>query len=103
MFKIKKGDTVQVISGDDAGKKGKVLRVLPKVRRAVVEGINLVKKHRRKTQQDQQGGVVSLESPLSISSIMIFCKHCNRPVKIGFIILKDGTKSRVCKICKEAV
>ena len=103
MLKIRKGDTVQVIQGDDKGKKGKVLRLLFKEGsiRALVEGINLVKKHRRKTQQDQQGGVVSIESPVSISTLMIFCKQCNRPARAGFIVLKDGAKSRICRSCKE--
>ena len=94
---------MQVIKGDDRGKKGKILRILPGGGRAIVEGINLVKKHRRKTQQDQQGGIVSIETPVGISNLMIFCKHCNRPVKAGFIVLKDDTKSRICKVCKEAM
>lgn len=103
MYKIRKGDMVQVIAGDDKGKKGKVLRVFPEAKRALVEGINLVKKHKRKTQQDQQGGVVSIESPISIYNLMIFCKHCNRPERVGFMVLNDGTKSRICKSCKEII
>ncbi|MBN1913831.1 MAG: 50S ribosomal protein L24 [Candidatus Omnitrophica bacterium] len=103
MFKIKKGDIVQVIKGDDKGKKGKVLRVLLDSKRAIVEGVNLVKKHKRRTQQDQQGGVVSIETPISISSLMLFCKQCNNPRRSGFLVLKDGTKSRICKSCKEVL
>ena len=104
MLKIKKGDIVQVTKGDDSGKKGKVLRVLLKEGRgrAVVEGINLVKKHKRRTQQDQQGGVVSIEAPVNVANIMVLCKHCNRPARVGISVLKDGTKSRICKACKEA-
>jgi len=101
MLKIRKGDTVEVISGDDKGKKGRVLNLTPGGKRALVEGINLVKKHKRKTQQNQQGGVVSVEMPLSLSNLMLFCKRCNGPVKIGFLLLQDGTKSRICKTCKE--
>ena len=101
MHKIKQGDLVQAIKGKDSGKKGKVLQILSDKGRAIVEGINLAKKHRRKTREDQQGGIVSIESPISLANLMHFCKHCNRPTRIGFTILKDKTKSRFCKICKE--
>jgi large subunit ribosomal protein L24 len=103
MFKIKQGDTVQVIRGDDRGKKGKVLSISPAAKRAIVEGINLVKKHKRKTQADQQGGIVSIETPIALSNLMLFCKHCNRPVRVGIARLKGQVKSRICKSCKEAI
>lgn len=101
MLKIKKNDSVQVIKGKDRGKKGKVLNVIAASGKAIVEGINQVKKHKRKTQQDQQGGVVSIEKPISISNLMVVCKSCNRPVRIGFQIQKDGNRARFCKACKE--
>jgi large subunit ribosomal protein L24 len=101
MLKIRKGDTVEAIKGEDKGKKGKVLAILSGGRRALVEGINLVKKHKRKTQQDQQGGVVSIETSISLSNLMLFCKRCNSPVRVSFQRLADGTKSRLCKTCKE--
>jgi large subunit ribosomal protein L24 len=103
MYKIKKSDMVQIIKGKDKGKKGKVLIVYKETNRALVEGLNLVKKHRRRTQQDQQGGIVSMESPLAISNLMLFCKTCSRPVRAGFTNLKDGTKVRICRSCKETV
>ncbi|MDD5730299.1 MAG: 50S ribosomal protein L24 [Candidatus Omnitrophica bacterium] len=104
MSKIKKGDTVQVVKGDDKGKKGKVLRVFGLEKRVLVEGINLVKKHKRKTRQDQQGGIASIEAPISISNLMLFCKACNSPVRIGFTVSKETkAKSRFCKNCKEAI
>lgn len=104
MLKIRKGDTVQIIKGRDRGKKGKVLEVFcGKSPRALIEGVNLVKKHKRRTREDQKGGVISIESPISIANIMYLCKHCNHPVRLGFSVLKDGTKSRVCRSCKEAV
>ncbi len=103
MFKIKKDDTVEVIKGKDIGKIGKVLKILLDRNKAIVEGINLVKKHRRQTRQDQPGGIVSLEAPISISNLMLVCKHCNRPARVGFKVLTDGTKSRVCKACNEVV
>jgi large subunit ribosomal protein L24 len=100
MFKIRQGDLVQVIRGDDRGKRGKVLRILSVQSKAIVEGINLVKKHKRRTREDQQGGIISIEAPISIANLMHFCKNCNRPVRLGITILKDKTKARLCKICK---
>jgi large subunit ribosomal protein L24 len=103
MFKIRRDDSVYVITGKDKGKKGKVLKVFPAVGRAIVAGINMVKKHRRKTRDDQPGGVVQLEMPIAISNLMLFCKHCNRPVRPGISVLKDGSKTRICRKCKEVL
>ncbi|OGX19958.1 MAG: 50S ribosomal protein L24, partial [Omnitrophica WOR_2 bacterium RBG_13_44_8] len=85
------------------GKRAKVLKVFPFECRAIVEGINLVKKHRRKTREDQQGGVVSIEMPIALSNLMLFCKSCNRRTRAGFSLLKDETKARICKHCKEVI
>jgi len=103
MLKIKQNDLVQSIKGRDRGKKGKVLEILPGGKRALVEGVNLVKKHKRKTQQDQQGGVISIESSIAVSNLMLVCKSCNRPARVGIKILNDGNKSRYCKSCKEVI
>jgi len=103
MNKIRKGDIVQVTKGKDKGKKGKVIQVLSATKRALVEGINLAKKHKRQTRQDQQGGIVSIEIPIAVSNIMLVCKNCNKPSRIGFVVSKDGIKSRLCRVCKEAI
>jgi len=103
MNKIRKGDIVQVTKGKDKGKKGKVIQVLSATKRALVEGINLAKKHKRQTRQDQQGGIVSIEMPIAVSNIMLVCKNCNKPSRIGFVVSKDGIKSRLCRVCKEAI
>jgi len=103
MFKIRKGDTIEVIKGKDRGKKGKVLAVMPLRGRAIVEGINMVKKHKRRTREDEKGGIVPIETPISLTNLMLFCKNCNCGRRVGFTILKDGTKSRICKECKEAI
>lgn len=103
MQKIRKGDIIQAVTGKDKGKKGKVIQVFPDRKRALVEGINLAKKHKRQTRQDQQGGIVSIEMPISLGNIMLVCKHCDRAVRVGFTLLQDGTKSRICKSCKEAI
>ncbi|MDD4894002.1 MAG: 50S ribosomal protein L24, partial [Candidatus Omnitrophica bacterium] len=70
---------------------------------ALVEGINFVKKHKRRTQQDDKGGIVPIELPISITNLMLVCKSCNRGRRVGFTVLKDGTKTRICKTCKEAI
>jgi large subunit ribosomal protein L24 len=103
MFKVRKGDMVVVTKGKDRGKKGKVLITQAQGRRIIVEGINMAKKHRRQTRQDQQGGIVSIEMPLSSANVTLFCKSCNRGVRAGFSVLKDGTKARLCKSCKQTL
>jgi len=103
MSKIRKNDSVKVLSGKDEGKSGKVLVVYPKKNRALVEGVNFVKKHTRRTQQDQQGGIVSKESPIAISNLILQCKACNKPTRVGFTKLSDGTKARFCKRCNEII
>jgi len=101
--KIKKNDIVYVLSGRDAGKTGKVFMVMPKRARALVEGINYVKKHARKTKQDQQGGIIQKESSIHLSNLALFCKTCNKPARVGVNVLADGTRSRFCKRCKEVL
>jgi large subunit ribosomal protein L24 len=103
MLRIRKDDFAYVITGKDRGKKGKVLSVDPKGNSALVEGINFSKKHMRQRSQEQQGGIVQMESPVNISNLAIFCKHCNRPTRIGINILKEGTRIRFCKKCKEVI
>lgn len=103
MARIKKNDTVLVIAGRDKGKKGKVLTVFPGKGRAVVEGVNFVKKHMRRTRDEQQGGIIQKESSIDLSNLALFCKGCNRPTRVGISVLSDGTKARYCKKCKEVV
>jgi large subunit ribosomal protein L24 len=101
MYKIRRNDMVQVIAGKDKGKRGEVLRLFSADSRAIVEGINLVKKHQRRRQQDQQAGIADVPMPIHLSNLMLICKNCNRPTRVGFMVLADGTKSRICKKCKE--
>ncbi|MFC1624558.1 50S ribosomal protein L24 [Candidatus Omnitrophota bacterium] len=101
MAKIKKNDTVKILVGKDRGKSGKVLSVLPKGGRALVQGLNFVKKHARRTREDQQGGIIQKESTIHISNLMVVCQKCSKPTRIGFSILSDGTKARICAKCKE--
>lgn len=103
MNKIKKNDVVYVLAGRDSGKTGKVFMVSGKKGRALVEGINYVKKHTRKTKQDQQGGIVQKESSIHLSNLALFCKTCSKPAHVGINLLADGTRSRYCKRCKEVI
>lgn len=103
MLKIRKNDIVECLAGKDKGKKGKVLSVLPKQNRAIVEGINFIKRHTRKTREDQQGGILQREASIHISNLMHFCNKCNKATRVGFTMLKDGSKARICKKCREVI
>jgi large subunit ribosomal protein L24 len=103
MNKIKKNDMVYVLAGRDRGKTGKVFHVYPGKGTAMVEGINYVKKHARKTKQDQQGGIVQKESAIQLSNLALLCKSCNKPAHVGINVLADGSRSRYCKKCKEVI
>jgi len=97
---IKKNDIVVVIAGRDKGKKGKVLKVLPKENRAIVEKVNFVKEFvRPNPQRNIQGGIMEKEAPIHISNLMIYCPECGRGARIRKKILEDGTKIRVCHRC----
>lgn len=96
---VKKDDLVVVISGKDKGKKGKVLSVIPKDERVVVEGINIVKRHTRPNQNLQQGGIIEKEAPIHASNVMYFCDSCKKPVRLGKKFLENGTKVKYCKKC----
>jgi len=103
MLRIRKNDIVAVIAGKDKGKNGKILEVFPGESRALVENINLVKKARRRTQQNQQGGIADIEAKIHLSNLMLVCKQCNKPVRFRVNVLKDGTKVRECKKCGAAL
>jgi len=100
MRKIVKSDNVLVLSGNDRGKTGKVLKIFPDKGRAVVEGINLIKKHTKPTQELPQGGIVEKEGPVNISNLKVICPKCNEPTRIGIKILEDKSKVRYCKNTK---
>ena len=102
-MKIRRDDMVMVMTGKDRGKKGKVLQVFPESGRALVEGVNLVKKHVRPTQDNPQGGFTSQERPVSAANVRRMCPRCNKPVRVGFSLAKDGTKQRVCKRCGDVL
>ena len=96
---VKKGDTVLVISGDDRGKKGKVLEVSPKEGKVIVEGKNMVKKHVKPRKMGDPGGIISAEGAMYASKVMLYCPKCNKPTRISMKVLDGGNKVRVCKHC----
>ncbi|MDP2921078.1 MAG: 50S ribosomal protein L24 [Candidatus Omnitrophota bacterium] len=101
-MRVKKNDIVKILAGRDSGKTGKILTVFPAKGKALVQGINMVKKHsRRQTNDQQQGGIMHKESPVDISNLMVVCQKCSKPARVGFTKLSDGTKVRICKKCKE--
>ncbi|MDX9917925.1 MAG: 50S ribosomal protein L24 [Gudongella sp.] len=100
---VKSGDTVVVITGKDKGKTGKVLRSLPSENRVVVEGVNMVTKHKKTTGPSNPGGIVKFEAPINASNVMIFCPKDKTGVRVGYQIQNDGSKVRVCKKCGEVL
>jgi large subunit ribosomal protein L24 len=103
MYKIKRDDTVIVISGKDKGKRSKVLRVIPKDKKVIVDNVNVVKKHQRPTQKMREGGIIEQPSPIDISNVMLVCPNCDQKTRVGFKFLEDGSKVRYCKKCGEVV
>ena len=101
--KIKRNDQVQVLAGRDRGRRGEVRQVLPSDGRAVVTGINMIKKHQRSTGPQQPGGIIDREAPIDLSNLALVCRSCDKAVRVGFRILEDGRKVRVCKQCSEAI
>ena len=96
--KIRKNDTVEVLTGKDKGKRGEVVRVNLKKETVIVSGVNIVKKAMKKRSQQDQGGIAEVEAPLHISNVGIVCKKCGKPVRIGYKF--DGDKKiRVCRKC----
>jgi large subunit ribosomal protein L24 len=99
-MKLRKGDTVMVLSGKERGERGTIMRLFPKEGRAIVEGVNLVKRHQRQTQTRIKGGIIDKEMPMPVSSLAIVCKK-DGPTRVGYESRDDGTKVRVCRKCGE--
>jgi large subunit ribosomal protein L24 len=105
-FKLKKEDTVQIIAGKDKGKRGRILKILRDKDRIVVEGINIVKKAKKRRSQQDRGGIVEVEAAIHSSNVMIICKKCG-PTRTGYKFDSDqasrNNKIRVCRKCGEAL
>jgi large subunit ribosomal protein L24 len=101
---VRKNDQVEVIGGKDRGKRGKVLRIIPSRERAIVERINMVKRHTRPNpQQNIKGGIVEREGSMHVSNLMVVCPECDKKTRVRHKILSDGRKVRVCSACEGVV
>ena len=102
--RIRRDDTVVVVRGKDRGKRAKVQRVHPGTNLVLVEGVNMVKRHLKAGAQGlRQAGIVTQEKPLDASKVMLLCPSCDRPTRVGFRLMADGTKARVCKRCQQMI
>jgi len=100
---VKKNDLVMVVAGKEKGKSGRILRVINKKDRAIVERINLIKRHQRPTGQQRQGGIIEREGTIHLSNLMVICEKCNKPIQVGRRFLDGGKKARYCKKCGELI
>ena len=100
---IAKNDIVEVIAGNDRGKRGKVLKVVPTTKRVIVEGVNFIHRHTKPRTQGDQGGIIEKEAPIDASNVMLVCTKCDTGVRIRTKILADKTKTRVCTQCGEMI
>jgi large subunit ribosomal protein L24 len=101
-MKIHKNDTVLIIDGKDKGKKGKILMALPKDKKVVVEGLNLVKKHRRPRRSGEKGQMVEVPKPFDVSNVKLICSRCGQAARVGYKIA-GAEKLRICKKCQSEI
>jgi large subunit ribosomal protein L24 len=102
-LRIKTNDKVVILAGKDKGKDGKVIKVFPDKEKAIVEGINLVKRHSKPTQANRQGGIIKKELPMWLCKMQLLCPNCGKAVRFSSIKKEDGKKLRVCKACQEPI
>jgi len=98
-MKIKKDDLVLIVKGKDRGKKGKIIKSIPKENRVIVEGINLVKKHLKPKRGGEKGQIIEKPQPLYVSNVKLICPICKKPTRVGYT-LENNKKKRMCKKCK---
>jgi len=102
-MKVRKNDTVVILTGKDKGKKGKVRNAFPRESKVIVEGVNMIRRHSRAGRATRQAGIIELEAPIHVSKVMLVCNKCGKPAKLGFRFLEDGNKVRVCRRCNEVI
>ena len=102
MAKIRREDTVLIIKGKERGKTGVVRQVVPRQRRLIVTGVNIVKRHMR-PRADRPGGIIEREAPIHVSNVMVICKSCSKPTRVGFRFGDGGGKVRFCHHCDESL
>jgi len=101
-MKIRKDDTVLIISGKDKGKKGKVLKAFPKKRKVLVEGVNIRKKHIRPRREGEKGQIVEIPTPIDVSNVKLICLKCKKATRVGYKIMEQK-KYRICKKCGDQI
>jgi large subunit ribosomal protein L24 len=102
MRKVKRGDIVKVISGNDRGKRGEVMRVFPEKERLIIKGVNIITRHQRPTARQREGGIIEREGTIHLSNVLVICPVCDRPTRVGFTFTEAGEKLRACKKCGES-
>jgi len=101
-MKIKKGDQILIISGKDRGKRGKILEAFPKERKAVVEGVNIRKKHVRPKKSGEKGQIIEMPAPINVANLKLICPKCGKATRVGYKIV-DKKKYRTCKKCGQEI
>ncbi|MDF1497809.1 MAG: 50S ribosomal protein L24 [Patescibacteria group bacterium] len=102
-MKIKSNDKVKLITGKDKGKEGKVTKVFSVDGKIIVEGVNLVKRHIKSRKQGDQGQKITVASPINISNVALICPKCNKQTRVGYLLIENGEKHRICKKCKQDI
>jgi len=102
-MKIRKDDEVQIVSGNDKGKKGKVHSVDPVKGRVVVSGVHMIKRHQKPGRVRTQAGIIEREAPIDLSNVMLLCNKCNKPTRVAFRFVENGRKVRSCRHCGEII
>jgi large subunit ribosomal protein L24 len=100
---LKVNDQVEIIAGKDKGRVGKIIKLVAKSNKAVVERANMIKRHTKPSASNQQGQIVEKEAPIHVSNLMLVCPKCTKTVRAGNRIMEDGSKVRVCKKCNETI
>ena len=100
---LRKNDNVMIIAGKERGTTGKILKVLSEKDRAIIERLNMVKRHTKPRGPQQPGGIVEKEASIHVSNLMLMCDRCNAPVRYGHKVLGDGKKVRICRRCGETI
>lgn len=101
-MKIKRNDRIKVIAGKNRGKEGKVSKLFPKSNKVVVEGVNVAKKH-VKPKRGGKGQKITVAMPFDVSNVMLICPKCNKQARVGYIVLENGEKHRICKKCEQTI
>lgn len=102
-MRFRSDDNVLVIKGRDRGKQGRIQKIHRSNNKVLVDGVNIVKKHQKPAQGVRQGGIIQKELPIPVANVMLVCTQCNKPTRIGYQFLADGSKARVCRLCEEVI